>query len=94
MSKVISVADSSSSSSGRPSKVDDDDSAEDDDYYDLVVPSHLLSSLDGNGTTGLSSNGECTVLVQIDPTESSELALEGATGAVGRLETDKDGCEF
>lgn len=49
------------------------------DAYDVVFPS----------TTNI--RGECTVLVQIDPQDASTLALDGAVGAVGRLETDEDG---
>lgn len=37
------------------------------------------------------SNGECTVLVQIDPNDSSTLDFTGATGAIGRLEADDIG---
>lgn len=34
------------------------------------------------------TNGECTVLVQIDPEDSSTLDFTGATGAIGRMEAD------
>lgn len=37
------------------------------------------------------SNGECTVLVQIDPEDASTLDFTGATGAIGRLEADDTG---
>jgi hypothetical protein len=37
------------------------------------------------------SSGECTVLVQINPEDASTLDFTGATGAIGRLETDDTG---
>ena len=36
----------------------------------------------------LRNQGECTLLVQIDPKDSSTLDFEGATGAIGRIEAD------
>ena len=47
--------------------------------YDIVLPSNL-----GN-------NGECTVLVQIDPEDAVGLDFVGAVGAIGRMETDEEG---
>lgn len=47
---------------------------------DVILP-HPLSR----------SSGECCILVQIDPDDAAALDLEGATGAVGRIETDDDG---
>jgi len=38
----------------------------------------------------LNNNGECTVLVQIDPADSSTLDFVGATGAIGRIEADSN----
>jgi len=48
------------------------------DDYDILLPS---SSANGGGT-------ECTVLVQVDPADAHELDFHGATGAVGRIETE------
>ncbi len=36
----------------------------------------------------LNSNGECTIIVQIDPEDSSTLDFAGASGAIGRMEAD------
>jgi hypothetical protein len=49
----------------------------DQDEYDILFPEHLLNS-----------NTECTILVQLDPVE--RLELEGAVGAVGRIEADDE----
>jgi hypothetical protein len=50
-----------------------------DDSFDIILPHQL------------GSNGECTILVQIDPQDSAALDFTGATGAIGRLETDNEG---
>lgn len=52
------------------------------DDFDVVVPPSLLN------------NGECTVIVQIDPEDSTALEFAGATGAVGRMETDDQGSKW
>jgi hypothetical protein len=52
---------------------------ENDDSFDIIFPHQL------------GSNGECTILVQIDPQDSAALDFTGATGAIGRLETDNEG---
>jgi len=49
-----------------------------DDVYDILYPTSL-------------ERGEVTLLVQIDPQDAATLDLEGATGAIGRLETDAHG---
>lgn len=36
-------------------------------------------------------SGECTIIIQIDPSDSTSLDLEGTQGAVGRMETDEEG---
>lgn len=51
---------------------------EDYDAYDIVLPPNLVNA----------SNGECTVLVQIDPDDV--LDFTGAVGAVGRMEADDE----
>lgn len=53
---------------------------EDYDAYDIVLPSNLINI----------SNGECTLLVQIDPDDAVTLDFTGAMGAVGRMEADDD----
>ena len=42
-----------------------------------------------NGVIG--NPGECTVLLQIDPEDATKLEMEGASGAIGRLEVDEKG---
>eukprot|EP00978_Attheya_sp_CCMP212_P026259 scaffold86008_cov54-Attheya_sp.AAC.2 len=64
-------------SSSSPSKVSSQ--LGEDDSIDVVLPPYL-----GTGA-------DCTVLVQIEPSESSILDFEGASGAIGRLETDNEG---
>ena len=87
------VPSSSSSSSlsrppvnmAQPTPVDKDEEQQEEtttttDVYDILYP------------TGL-DRGEVTLLVQIDPPDAVTLDLEGATGAIGRLETDAQGQE-
>jgi hypothetical protein len=49
------------------------------DNYDVVIPPNF------------GSNGEYTLLVQIDPEDSASLDFTGAVGAIGRLETVAEG---
>lgn len=67
---------------GNPTEISKAATATATDECDIIIPSQLLGR----------NSGECTVLVQIDPTEAAALALDGATGAVGRLEADSKGC--
>lgn len=46
--------------------------------YELVVPNGVVNS----------SNGECTILVQIDPKDAKNFDFDGVIGAIGRLEAD------
>jgi hypothetical protein len=50
---------------------------EDQDDFEILLPGQL--------------DKECMVLVQINPDDAAGLALEGVTGAVGRIETDEGG---
>jgi hypothetical protein len=52
-----------------------------DESYELVAP---LSLLNGSGN-------ECTLLVQVDTDDATTLDFHGASGAVGRFETNGDG---
>ena len=51
------------------------------DRMKIVLPNSLYNN----------SNGECTLLVQIDPEDSSKLDFTGAVGAIGRMEADSTG---
>ena len=51
---------------------------------DVVVPTALLAE---------STGGECSLLVQIDPQDSTRLDFEGQTGAIGRFEAEDNGGE-
>uniref|UniRef100_A0A7S3LF37 Uncharacterized protein n=1 Tax=Amphora coffeiformis TaxID=265554 RepID=A0A7S3LF37_9STRA len=62
---------------------DHDPKEENEDVWDMVWPNR-------NGILG-SNPGECTVLLQIDPEDASMLEMEGASGAIGRLEVDGQG---
>lgn len=73
--------DSSNGDAAKKRKHPDDD---DDDHWDLVWPCR-------NGVVG--NPGDCTVLLQIDPENATTLDMEGASGAIGRLEVDGDGGE-
>lgn len=44
-----------------------------------------------NGTIG--NPGECTLLLQIDAEDATNLDIEGSSGAIGRIEVDSDGGE-
>jgi hypothetical protein len=50
------------------------------DSLDVILPLSLGKS-----------NGECTVLVQIDPEDSRNLDFEGTTGAIGRFQVTQQG---
>ena len=52
-------------------------SSSNDDSMNIILPNN--------------SSGECTILVQIDPQDSSTLDFVGGTGAIGRLEADDTG---
>jgi hypothetical protein len=53
---------------------------DDHDAFDIILPPNLVSN----------TNGECTVLVQIDPDDAAALDFTGAVGAVGRMEADDE----
>ena len=53
---------------------------DDHDAFDIILPPNLVSN----------TNGECTVLVQIEPDDAAALDFTGAVGAVGRMEADDE----
>jgi len=62
----------------------DNDRIEDkDDVYDIMWTNR-------NGILG-SNQAECTVLLQVDPEDASTFDVDGASGAIGRLEVDGEG---
>lgn len=52
------------------------------DSFDIVLPTSL-------GT----KSGDCTILVQIEPKDAALLELDGANGAIGRLEANDQECK-
>lgn len=54
------------------------------DSFDVILPPLL----------GTNSNGECTVLVQLDPQDAVTLDYEGVSGAIGRFEADDRGGKY
>jgi Tfp pilus assembly protein FimV len=54
------------------------------DAFDVILPPLL----------GTNSNGECTVLVQLDPQDAVTLDYEGVSGAIGRFEADDRGGKY
>ena len=52
-----------------------------DDPIDLILPSNVGSAL----------SGECTVMIEVDPSDAALLDYEGMSGAIGRLEADETG---
>jgi hypothetical protein len=54
------------------------------DSFDVILPPLL----------GTSSNGECTILVQLDPQDAVTLDYEGVSGAIGRFEADDRGGKY
>lgn len=68
-------------------KLGNDDTADEDedDAWEIMWP--YRSGVIGNA-------GECTVLLQIDAEDATNLDIEGASGAIGRLEFETDGGEY
>lgn len=54
------------------------------DSFDVILPPLL----------GTNSNGECTILVQLDPHDAATLDYEGVSGAIGRFEADDRGGKY
>ena len=66
---------------------DDNNNNDDDDEYgclDLHTPMNILNNNDPS----------CTLLVQIDPDNSSMLNFHGISGAMGRFEADNNGSKL
>lgn len=51
------------------------------DSVDIVLPPSLFSS----------GGGECSILVQVEPEDTTILDFEGSSGAIGRFEADDSG---
>lgn len=58
------------------------------DSFDIVLPASFLTE---TTTTGC---GECSMLVQIEPQDATLLDFEGASGAIGRFESDENGSAY
>ena len=64
----------------KPAATSDSSPAE-NDSFDIILPPLL-----GSGT-----NGECNVMIQVDPEDAALLDYEGISGAIGRFEADDHG---
>ena len=58
---------------------------EDWDAYDIRMPANINNN---------NNNGECTILVQIDPSDAAHLDFTGAVGVIGRFEADEERSEL
>jgi hypothetical protein len=56
------------------------------DSFDIIIPASLL--------TESTTTGECSILVQIEPQDATLLDFEGASGAIGRFESDENGSAY
>ena len=66
---------------GKKPAATSDSSPAENDSFDIILPPLL-----GSGT-----NGECNVMIQVDPEDAALLDYEGISGAIGRFEADDHG---
>jgi hypothetical protein len=55
------------------------------DAFEIIIPASLMAEN--------SISGECSILIQIEPQDAALLDFEGASGAIGRFESDEKGGE-